>query len=421
MATVTEGAPRRRVVITGCGVVSPLGSTVSDFWAGLLDGRSGVRPIAAFDASDLPTRIAAEVAGFDPADHLPRRVYRRIDPFAQYAVAAVLQAVEEAKLEIDEELAPRVGVLIGSAYGASSVQQAVSMAMLVEEGIRRISPFASAATAIDSAAGEVVLQLGATGPSGAVSTACASGTTAVGDAYRWIQHGYCDVAVAGGSDDSITKADVASACVARALSRRNDEPERASRPFDRDRDGFVVGAGAGAVVLEEAARAVERGAPILVELVGYGTSSDAYHPTAPHPDGLGARRAIRLALADAAAVPDEVDYVNAHGTSTVLNDRIETAAIRAELGAHATTIPISSIKSMTGHMIGAAGTVELIATMLALRSGVVPPTINCDNPEDPDLNYVPHRSQRHQIELAISNSFGFAGHNAVLAVRAWKP
>jgi 3-oxoacyl-[acyl-carrier-protein] synthase II len=418
---MTTQARLRRVVVTGCGAITPLGCTVPDFWTALLAGRSGIRSITRFDASLLRTRIAAEVTGFNPGDHLSRRVYHRIDPFAQYALVAAKQAAEEAKLEVDEDLAPRLAVLIGSAYGASISQQAVTLALQDPERIRRINPFSSAATAIDSAAGEIVLQFGATGPSGAVTTACASGTTSVGEAYRAIRHGYYDVAIAGGADDSITMTDIAAASAAGALSRRNDEPERASRPFDRGRDGFVVGAGAGIVIVEEAGRAVDRGAPILAELVGYGATSDAHHPTAPHPDGLGARRAMRQALAEADAAPDEVDYINAHGTSTAINDRIESAAIRAELGAHATTIPISSIKSMVGHMIGAAGTVELIATIMAMRTGQVPPTINCDDPEDPELNYVPHRPQERRIQLALSNSFGFAGHNAVLAVRPWQP
>lgn len=421
MTAQVPDTARRRVVVTGCGVVSPLGCSVSDLWNGLMAGRSGVRTITRFDASDLATRIAGEVQGYDPGERIARRVHRRLDPFAQYALSAALEAVEQSKLELDEESAARTGVLIGSAYGASTVQQTVTLGAQDAAGLKRLSPFASAATAIDSAAGEVVLHLGATGPSGCITTACASGASSIGEAVRWIRHGYCDVVVAGGSDDSITRADVASAAIARVLSRRNDEPERASRPFDRGRDGFVIGAGAGVVILEEASRAVARCAPILAEVVGYGTASDAYHPTAPHPEGLGARRAIRSALEDAGASPDEVDYVNAHGTSTTINDRIESAAIRAELGERALQIPVSSIKSMTGHMIGAAGTVELIATMLAIESGRVPPTINCEDPEDPDLNYVPEKPQDHRVDLALSNSFGFAGHNVVLAVRRWRP
>jgi 3-oxoacyl-[acyl-carrier-protein] synthase II len=412
---------RRRAVITGFGAVSPIGLTAADFWAALLAGRSGVRRITDFEVADLPTQIAAQVWDFDPGRYIGRKVYRRIDPFAQYAIAAAGEAVEHAKLTITEELAPRVGVLIGSGYGASKIQQGITLQLASGGDVRKVGAYSSASSAIDNAAAEVALLLGAQGPSGAVSTACASGTSSVGDALRLIRHGYADVVVAGGADDSVTRPDIASACAARALSRRNDEPERASRPFDRDRDGFVVAAGAGVVVVEEAEHAIRRGAEILAEVAGYGATTDAYHATAPHPDGLGARRAMRMALADARLAADEVDHVNAHGTSTLLNDKIESMVIRAVLGDHAPRVPISAIKSMTGHVIGAAGTLELIATIQAVRTGVVPPTINCDDPEDPGLNYVPHQPQEHQVRVALSNSFGFGGHNAVLAVRQWRP
>ncbi|MFE0462369.1 beta-ketoacyl-ACP synthase II [Kitasatospora sp. NPDC058965] len=416
----SEYAPRRRVVITGTGVISPIGLSTATFWESLLAGRSGIRRIENFEVSDLPTQIAAQVRDFDPEQFMPRKVWRRIDPFAQYAMAAAVEAVEAAKIEFDEELAPRVGVQIGSGYGASTVQQQVTLG-LEAKGARSIGPFTSAASAIDNAAGEVAIRFGAKGPSGAISTACASGTSAIGEAMRWIQYGACDVVLAGGSDDSVTRSDIASACSARALSRRNDDPEHACRPFDKERDGFIMAAGAGVLVLEEAERAMRRGAPILAELVGYGASTDAYHPTAPHPEGAGAQQALRAALADARIDPSEVDYINAHGTSTKLNDRIETLAIRQVFGDHATRVPISSTKSMTGHMIGAAGAVEAIAAVHAIRDGVVPPTVNCFDPEDTEVNYVPHTAQEHKVDIAMSNSFGFAGHNAVAVVRAWKP
>lgn len=410
-------APRRRVVITGQGVVTPIGHSVSDFWESLLQGRSGVGRITQFDASDLPVQIAGEVKGFEPTDYMPRTVSRRVDRFAQFAVAAAMQALDDAKLVINGGNSDRIGVLVGSGYGATGLLQNTAL-QLESRGVRSIAPWVSAASAIDSAAGEIALRLGATGPSGAVSTACASGTTSIGQAMRLIQHGEADVIFAGGSDNAVTSVDIASGATTRALSRRNDSPESASRPFDSDRDGFVMSGGAGILVLESLEHAMDRGAPILAEVIGYGETSDAHHPTAPHPEGRGAQRAMRLAMADAGVEPGEVDYINAHGTSTLLNDRTESAAIRQVFGDHAPKLAISSVKSMTGHMIGAAGSVELIATVQAIRNGVVPPTINCHNPEDPGLNYVPHVPQERKTVVAMSNSFGFAGHNAVVVVRA---
>ncbi|BCJ33139.1 3-oxoacyl-[acyl-carrier-protein] synthase 2 [Actinocatenispora thailandica] len=410
---------RRRVVITGRGAITPIGLNVADFWASLMAGRSGVGPITSFDASGLPVRIAGEVKGFDPTDWMERKVSRRIDRFAHYAIASTLQALEESKLEIDDELAPRVGVLVGSGFGATLILHHSAINM-VEKGFRGLTPWITAGAAIDSAAGEVALRVNAQGPSGAVSTACASGTDAVGMGMRMIMYGNADVVLAGGSDNSVTSVDVGSAAMSRALSKRNDDPERASRPFDTDRDGFVVAAGAGMVVLEELDHALSRGAPILAEVIGYGASTDAYHPTAPHPTGRGARQAMQAALTDAGVRPEDIDYINAHGTSTVLNDRTESQAIRTLFGEHALRIPISSTKSMTGHMIGAAGVVELMATVNAMLDGRVPPTINCDNPEDTELNYVPHKPQEHRVDVAMSNSFGFAGHNAVAVVRRWQ-
>lgn len=412
----------RRVVVTGRGVVSPIGCTTEQFWSSLLAGRSGVGPITAFDASDLPTRIAGEVQDFDPDVYLPRRVSRRLDRYAQFAVAVAMQAVNEAKLPVGENASEqdawRTGVLFGSGYGPSSLLQNSALD-LKSRGLRAIGPYVSASSAIDSGPGEVALALGLRGPSGALSTACASGTSAIGDATRMIRHGYVDAMIAGGADDAVCPVDIASACSSRALSRRNDDPTAASRPFDTDRDGFVMAAGAGAVVLEELEHAKARGATILAEVLGYGATSDAFHPTAPHPEAAGARRAMTDALADAQVTPADIDYINAHGTSTTLNDRTETQAIRAVFGERATAVPVSSIKSMTGHMIGAAGAVEFIAGVEAMRAGVLPPTINCDNPEDPEMNYVPHRPQVQDTRLIMSNSFGFAGHNAVVIARRW--
>lgn len=412
----------RRVVVTGRGVVSPIGCTTEQFWSSLLAGRSGVGPITAFDASDLPTRIAGEVNDFDADLYLPRRVSRRLDRYAQFAVAVAMQAVNEAKLpvgeSIPEEDAWRIGVLFGSGYGPSSLLQKSALD-LQAKGQRAVGPYVSASSAIDSAPGEVALALGLRGLSGALSTACASGTSAIGDAVRLIRHGYLDVMIAGGADDAVCPVDIASACSSRALSRRNEDPTAASRPFDKERDGFVMAAGAGAVVLEDLDHAQARGATILAEVLGYGATSDAYHPTAPHPEGAGAQRAMTEALADAGLTPDEIDYINAHGTSTTLNDRTETKAIRAVFGERATSIPVSSVKSMTGHMIGAAGAVEFIASVEAMRTGTLPPTINCDDPEDAEMNYVPHRPQEQATRHIMSNSFGFAGHNSAVIARRW--
>jgi 3-oxoacyl-[acyl-carrier-protein] synthase II len=410
------------VVVTGCGVISPVGLTVAGFWSSLLAGRSGVAEISRFDASGLPVRIAGEVRGFDPADYLPHQVSRRIDSYAQYALAAGQQAVEAAKLELTGAPAGvdggRVGVLVGAAYGpVQTIQHSVRT--LDARGVRRVSPHFAAASSVDSAAGELARRLGARGPSGSVSTACATGSTCIGEAMRHIQHGYADVMLAGGADDAITELDVGSTDLAGALSRRNHEPAAASRPFDRGRDGFVMAAGAGVLVLEEAGHALRRGAPILAELAGYGSTTDVHHATAPHPEGRAAQAAMRLALADAGITAGQVDHVNAHGTGTRQGDRAELAAIRAVLGERAPQTPISAVKSMTGHLLGAAGAVELVATIESIRTGMVPPTLNCDDPEDPELDLVAHHARRHPVTVAISNSFGFAGHNAVLVVRAW--
>ena len=417
----TEGtAHRRRVVITGCGAITPLGLTTQQFWSALVAGRSGVGPITRFDASNLPVRIAGEVRDFDPSPYMPRTVSRRLDLFAQYALAAALQAVEDAKLDIGgDQIDPdRVGVYLGSAYGPVELTDH-NREVLRLQGPRKVAAYFVAAGGIDNAAGEVALRLGARGPSAAMTTACATGATCTGEAMRLIQHGYADVMVVGGADESLNPLNVAAAANANALSRRNDAPTAASRPFDKNRDGFVVASGAGVLILEEAGHAVRRGAPVLAELVGYGATTDVYHVTAPHPEGRAARQAMRLALADADLEPGDVDYVNAHGTGTRLNDRIESEAIRAVLGEPATRIPISSIKSMTGHTLGAAGALELIATAHTVVTGTVPPTINCDDPEDTELDYVAHHARARPVRVALSNSFGFGGHNAVLVVSAW--
>ncbi|MZE79240.1 beta-ketoacyl-ACP synthase II [Streptomyces sp. SID5475] len=417
MTPLRREAPKRRVVVTGTGVVSPIGLTTGEFWESLTAGRSGIRVITRYDADELPTRFAGEITGFEPRDHMPNRVARRLDRFAQFALAAAQEAMAEAKLEIDEELAPRTAVLVGSGYGAGHFTR-TAVLELRDRGRRRMNAYFASAGSSDSAAVEVANRFGARGPSGAVVAACATGAVCIGDAMRLIRDGYADVVLAGGSDDAVNPLDLAVSANVGALSRRGDHPELASRPFDKARDGFVMGAGAGIVVLESAEHAERRGAAVLAELAGYGATTDAYHSTHPHPEGLAVKRAMADALADAGVAPGEVDYICAHGTSTPLNDRIESEAIRGVFGDHAPRIPISSVKSMTGHMIGAAGAVELIASLLAVRTGILPPTVNCDDPLDPELDYVPHTARRQPTRVAVSNSFGFGGHNAVLVVRA---
>lgn len=409
---------RRRVMVTGTGAVTPLGHSVKETWTAMLAGRSGIDIVDDMDTTGLDVLIGGQVRGFTPSRYMPTPVSRRADPYAQYALAAALEACEQATLVVDEQLAPRVAVIIGSGYGpVGSIYRAANR--LRDKGPRFISPFNQITTAMDSAAGEISLRLGTQGPSRAQSTACASGADAVGAAMRMISHGEADIVIAGGADACVTTVDLAASGNARALSKRNDDPTAACRPFDVDRDGFVMSEGAAVVVLEAAEVADRRGATALAELVGYGASSDAHHWTAPHPEGRGACLAVEAALRDAGTDGSEVDYVNAHGTGTVLNDATEAAVLRTVLGDRVTRIPVSSTKSMTGHMIGAAGAVELVASIQALRTGDVPPTINCDKPIDPDINFVQHTAQHHdRLRVALSNSFGFGGHNAALVVRA---
>ncbi|MEU6994908.1 beta-ketoacyl-ACP synthase II [Streptomyces sp. NPDC046465] len=412
-----DGA-RRRVMVTGYGAVTPLGHSVDETWQAMLAGRSGIDTVEAMDVTDLGVRIGGQVRGFDPSRHMPSTVSRRADPYARYALAAALEACEHAGLVVDDRLAPRVAVIIGSGYGpVGSIYRAANI--LRDKGPRAISPYTQVTTAMDSAAGEISMRLGTQGPSRAQSTACASGADAVGAGMRMISSGEADVVLVGGADACVTPVDLAGSGNARALSRRNDEPTAACRPFDARRDGFVMSEGAAVLVLEAAEVADRRGATPLAELTGYGASSDAHHWTAPHPEGRGARLAVEAALRDAGISGADVDYVNAHGTGTQLNDATEAAVLRKVLGERVTRIPVSSTKSMTGHMIGAAGAVELVASILALRTGDVPPTVNCDEPIDPDINFVAHRAQHHEgLRIALSNSFGFGGHNAVLVVRA---
>jgi len=402
----------RRVVITGWGAVTPVGLSVDDTWAALTEGRSGIGQLTGIDTHDLATTFGGEVTGFDPKQYLKPRQARRMDPYAQYAFAAAAEAIAMAAPPVGD----RAGVLIGSGYGPmSSIARHVSV--LAEQGPHKVSPFAQISGAIDSAACEISFEHGITGPTRALSSACASGADAIGEAARWIRHGVVDVVIAGGAEHILTRLDMATSGNAQALSTRNDAPAEACRPFDEDRDGFVMSAGAGIVVLESASHAVARGVPVLAEVAGYASTSDAHHWTAPQPEGRSVRAAMRGALTDAGLISSDVGYVNAHGTGTVLNDQIELAAIREVLGSQ---VPVSSTKSMTGHMIGAAGAVEAIVSGLVINHGVVPPTINCHRPIDPTMNVVPHEAQKHGVDVAMSNSFGFGGHNAVLVLCRWE-
>ncbi|MEU5210754.1 beta-ketoacyl-ACP synthase II [Streptomyces sp. NPDC020742] len=408
---------RRRVVVTGCGVVSPVGNTTADFWAALLAGRSGVRAVTRFDTTGLPVRIGGDLTGFDTTGHLTPQEARRCDNFTQYAVVAAAEAMRSAGLDTGAGVANhRFAAVIGSGYGAANaIQQQYDI--LREQGPRRVSPYHSVLTAIDHPTSLLSIKYGIGGPSGAVSAACATGAVALGEAAELIRHGRADVALAGGTDDALTAVDLAGTANAQALSRRNDDPEGASRPFDRDRDGFVMAVGATVLTLEEAGHAERRGAEILAEVAGYATTSDAHHATAPDPTGAGAVRAMRGALEEARIAPEDVGQISAHGTGTVLNDRIEAAALREVFGPdQLRRTPVTAVKSMTGHMLGASGAAEAAAAVLSLRDRTVPPIRNCDHPAEEDLDLVVKGAREWDGDVVLSNSFGFGGHNAVLVL-----
>jgi 3-oxoacyl-[acyl-carrier-protein] synthase II len=410
----------RRVVITGIGLVSSLGIGTAATWNALLCGTSGVARITKFDTEGFAAQIAAEVKGFDPLQFVDKKDVKKMDVFIQYAIAASQFAMDDSQLPMTAETAPRTGVFIASGIGGFSTIEREHKALL-EGGPRKISPFFIPSAIINLAAGQVSIRLGAKGPNSATCTACSASAHAIGDAWEIIRRGDADAMIAGGSEAAITPMGVGGFAALRALSTRNDEPERASRPFDKDRDGFIIGEGAGMVVLEELEQAQRRGAPIYAEVVGYGMSADAYHITAPSEDGEGAVRTMTLALKKAGIKPEEVDYINAHGTSTPHNDRLETLAIKTCFGEHARKVAISSTKSMTGHLLGAAGGLEAGIAALAVYHQVVPPTINLDNPDpDCDLDYVPHKSRKMPIRYALSNSFGFGGTNAALLFKKFE-
>lgn len=409
----------RRVVVTGVGLVSPLGIGTEETWRALLEGRSGVGPITSFDPSPFSTRIAAEVKGFQPENFIERKEIRKMGRFIQFAIAATEFALKASGLKVTPENAERVGVYIGSGIGGFEIIEREFEALL-QHGPRRISPFFIPATIINLAAGYVSIRLGAKGPNSATATACTAGAHPIGDSFKIIQRGDADVMICGGSEAPICRMGLGGFAAMRALSTRNDEPERASRPWDKLRDGFVVGEGAGLLILEELEHARRRGAPILAEIVGYGMSGDAFHITAPCEDGDGAYRVMRYALRDAGIEPEQVQYINAHGTSTDVGDRVETLAIKRCFGEHAYKLAVSSTKSMTGHLLGGAGGLEAGITVLAIRDQIAPPTTNYEVPDpDCDLDYVPNQARPMNIEYAISNSFGFGGTNGCLVFKRY--
>lgn len=408
---------RQRVVITGMGCISPLGNDIPGMWNQIISGQSGVGPITHFDASSHKTRIAAEVKGFDGAALFGSREARRMDRFAQFAVAAAQQAVADARLEVNDTNRDRIGVVLGSGIGGLATLTE-SILVLEERGPSRVSPFTIPMMLVDTGPGMVAIYLGVRGPNLAVVTACATGTNAIGEGAEIIRRGQADVILAGGSEAGILPITLAGFGVMNALSTRNDDPQRASRPFDLQRDGFVVGEGAAVLVLEALEFAQARNAPILAEVVGYGASCDAYHVSAPAEDGAGAALCIRMALRQAGMEVDQIDYINAHGTSTALNDASETNAIKSVFAEQAYRIPISSTKSMTGHLLGAAGAIEAAICVKALQNGIIPPTINYEFPDpDCDLDYVPNSARRVELNTAMSNSFGFGGHNTALILQ----
>ena len=404
----------RRVAVTGAGLLSPVGTGVKDSWEALKAGRSGIGPITQFDASEFVTKIAGEVDGFNPEDWMPVKEVKKMDRFIHFAIAAAKMAMDNSGLEVNESNAERVGVIIGAGMGGLSSIERMTKVVL-ERGPRRITPFFIPMAIINMAAGHVSMQYGAKGPNSATCTACATGNHAIGDAFRLIQNGKADAMICGGTEAVITPLGIGGFNAIRALSTLNDEPERASRPFDLNRDGFVMGEGSGIVILEEMESAKSRGANILAEISGYGMTGDAFHMTSPAPGGEGGARCMKLSIEDAGIDLEDIGYINAHGTATKFGDELETAAIKTVFGDHAYKLAVSSTKSMTGHLLGAAGGLESVVTIMALNEGVVPPTINLENPDpECDLDYVPHEAREVKLKAALTNSFGFGGTNASL-------
>lgn len=414
---------KKRVVLTGLGAMTPVGSTVQEFWKSLLEGRSSVRKIQCFDPSKFSSQIAAEVLDFDPSKYFTTKEARKTDRFVQFAIAASKEAVLDSKLDLDKEDRDRIGVIIGSGIGGLHTVESEHNKYIErgpEKGPSKISPFLIPMLIANMASGQASIYFKVKGPNTAIVTACASGNHSIGDAFRIIQRNEATLMIAGGSEAAITIMGFGGFCSLRALSTRNDEPTRASRPFDKERDGFVMGEGAGVIILEELEHALKRNAHIYCEIIGYGMSGDAYHITAPDPEGDGAIRCMKACLDDAGLKPEKVDYINAHGTSTIYNDKVETLAIKKVFGEHAKKLAISSTKSVTGHLLGAAGGAETIACALAIKHGIAPPTINLENPDpECDLDYVPNKPRNMKINVAVSNSLGFGGHNATLAFKKY--
>jgi 3-oxoacyl-[acyl-carrier-protein] synthase II len=412
---------KRRVVVTGMGAITPVGNDVATTWRSLIEGKSGTAPITKFDASKFPVRFAAEVKGFNPLDFMERKEAKRADQYTQYAVAGARQAMTDANLVERNGMDPdRIGVIIGSGIGGlKSFEEQHDVYR--ERGVGKISPFFIPMFIADIAAGIVSMMFNAKGPNYATVSACATSAHAIGDAYRTIQYGDADIMITGGAEATVTPMAIGGFANMKALSERNDSPETASRPFDATRDGFVMGEGAGILILEELEHALKRGATIYAEIVGYGATGDAYHLTAPAPDGEGAQRAMKRALKDAGLRPQDIQYINAHGTSTPANDFNETRAIKAVFGEYANAVNVSSTKSATGHMLGAAGAVEAIVSAMVVGTGIIPPTINYHTPEpELDLNYTPNTSVKRDVNAVLSNSFGFGGHNTTLAIKRFK-
>ena len=410
---------KRRVVITGLGAVTPLGIGVEEYWQGLITGRSGVNAVTDFDCSAISTRIAAQVKGFVPEDYMERKEVKRMDRFAQFAAAASKLALADSGLAITDENRARIGVFIGSGIGGIQTFEEQHRKMM-EGGLGRVSPFFIPMMIANMGTGNVAKMLGAQGPSETAVTACATSTNSIGDAYEVIKRGAADAAAAGGSEAAVCRISMAGFSNMKAMSTRNDDPEHASRPFDTGRDGFILGEGGGILILEELETALARGARIYAEIIGYGMSNDAYDMVHPAPEGAGAARAMVAALESANIAPSEVGYINAHGTSTPAGDVLEVQAIKTVFGDHAHKLAVSSTKSMTGHLLGAAGAVEAIAVSLALHHGILPPTMNIIDPDpECDLDFVPNKAREHQVDIALSNSFGFGGHNATLVFKRW--
>jgi 3-oxoacyl-[acyl-carrier-protein] synthase II len=410
---------KRRVVVTGLGLITPLGTGIQKTWEGICKGASGIDRITTFDASEFPVQIAGEVKDFNAEDFIERKEIKKMDVFIQYALSAGSMAIEDAGLKITEENADRVGVIVGAGIGGIQTIERYH-SVLLENGQRRISPFFIPMLITNLAAGQISMRFGARGPNSCVTTACAAGTHAIGDSFKIIQRGDADAMIAGGSESAITPLTIAGFANMKALSSRNDSPQKASRPFDVERDGFVIAEGAGIIVLEELEVALARRAKIYAEVIGYGMTADAYHMTAPDPEGRGVVNCMRVALRDAGIAPEAVNYINAHGTSTPYNDKHETTAIKHVFGEHVHQLAVSSTKSMTGHLLGAAGGVEAAFCALALSEGIVPPTINYEHPDpECDLDYVPNHARHIDLENVISNSFGFGGTNACIVLKKY--